>query len=108
ETVRGIIQQIGTPMDLFDRPLNRFIASFVGTINLLDGIASATAGGVTFESPLLGRVDLATNRALAGNAAIAFRPHTLSLAAADSVGATDRIWVDGKVAHREFLGEFVR
>src|SRR6186713_1367940 len=27
---RGTIQQVGTPMDLFDRPVNRFIASFVG------------------------------------------------------------------------------
>jgi iron(III) transport system ATP-binding protein len=105
---RGVIQQVGTPMDLFDRPLNRFIASFVGTINLLEGTASATAHGVTFESPLLGRIDLASDRALSGNAAIAFRPHTLSLAAAASTGTTDRIWVDGKVAHREFLGEFIR
>ena len=105
---RGTIQQVGTPMDLFDRPLNRFIASFVGTINLLEGTVRAMPGGVTFESPLLGRVDLTTDHPIAGNAAIAFRPHTLSLAAADSVGATDRIWIDGQVAHREFLGEFVR
>jgi iron(III) transport system ATP-binding protein len=105
---RGVIQQIGTPMDLFDRPLNRFIASFVGTINLLEGQASATAGGVAFDSPLLGRVNLTSDQALSGNAAVAFRPHTLSLAAANSAGAPDRIWVDGTVAHREFLGEFVR
>ncbi len=104
----GTIQQVGTPMDLFDRPLNRFIASFVGTINLVEGTASTTAGGVSFESPLFGRVDLATDHALSGNAAIAFRPHTLNLAAAGSAGTTDRIWVDGTVAHRAFLGEFVR
>jgi iron(III) transport system ATP-binding protein len=105
---RGTIQQVGTPMDLFDRPLNRFIASFVGTINLLEGTASAAAGGVTFESPLFGRVDLATDHALSGKAAIAFRPHKLNLAPAGSAGTRDRIWVDGTVAHREFLGEFVR
>jgi iron(III) transport system ATP-binding protein len=105
---RGVIQQIGTPMDLFDRPLNRFIASFVGTINLLEGQASATAGGVTFDSPLLGRINLASDKPLSGNAAVAFRPHTLSLAAASSASPTDRIWVDGTIAHREFLGEFVR
>jgi iron(III) transport system ATP-binding protein len=105
---RGTIQQVGTPMDLFDRPVNRFIASFVGTINLLDGTARAAAGGVLFDSPLLGKVELASDHPLTGNASIAFRPHTLSLATADRAGAADRIWVDGTIAQREFLGEFVR
>jgi iron(III) transport system ATP-binding protein len=95
-------------MDLFDRPVNRFIASFVGTINLLDGTARAAAGGVLFDSPLLGKVELASDHPLTGNASIAFRPHTLSLATADRAGAADRIWVDGTIAQREFLGEFVR
>jgi len=105
---RGTIQQVGTPMDLFDRPVNRFIASFVGTINLLHGTARAAAGGVLFDSPLLGKVELASDHPLTGNASIAFRPHTLSLAATDGAGAADRIWVDGTIAQREFLGEFVR
>ena len=105
---RGSIQQVGTPMDLFDRPLNRFIAGFVGTINLLTGSARATPGGVTFDSPLVGSVMLATDRPIAGDAAIAFRPHTLTLAAANSPGTADRIWIDGTISQREFLGEFVR
>src|SRR5436190_9825733 len=54
----GVIQQVGTPMELFDRPANRFIASFVGTINLLSGTAHTTADGTTFESPLVGRFTL--------------------------------------------------
>ena len=105
---RGVIQQVGTPMDLFDRPANRFIASFVGTINLLRGNAEKTAGGVMFDSPLLGKVNLPGSSAVTGDAEIAFRPHTLILAAADSIGAADKIWIDGSVAHREFLGEFIR
>ena len=28
---RGVIQQIGTPMEIYDRPANRFVATFVGT-----------------------------------------------------------------------------
>jgi iron(III) transport system ATP-binding protein len=95
-------------MDLFDQPLNRFIAGFVGTINLLRGTARPDAGGVIFESPLLGTMNLATDRPFAGGAEIAFRPHTLSLAAPDGATPADRIWVSGSVAHREFLGEFVR
>ena len=105
---RGVIQQVGTPMDLFDRPANRFIAGFVGTINLLRGTAEKTAGGVMFDSPIIGKVGLTTDAPLTGAAEIAFRPHTLSLAAHDGPRAEGKIWIKGRVAHREFLGEFIR
>src|SRR5688572_20093462 len=32
---QGVIQQIGTPVELYDRPANRFVAEFVGTVNFL-------------------------------------------------------------------------
>ena len=32
---QGVIQQIGTPVELFDRPANRFVAQFVGSVNFL-------------------------------------------------------------------------
>ena len=33
----GIIQQVGTPLDLYERPANRFVAQFIGspTMNIL-------------------------------------------------------------------------
>ena len=33
----GRIQQVGTPVELYDRPANRFVATFLGTVNLIDG-----------------------------------------------------------------------
>src|SRR3954470_8424917 len=84
---RGVIQQVGTPMDLYDRPANGFIASFVGTINLLRGTAQRTAGGVMFDSPVTGVVGLTSDMQTSGAAEIAFRPHTLSLAAHDAPAA---------------------
>lgn len=37
---RGIVQQIARPMDVYDRPINRFVAGFLGTppMNFLDGV----------------------------------------------------------------------
>ncbi|HEX6004256.1 MAG TPA: ABC transporter ATP-binding protein [Burkholderiales bacterium] len=104
---RGVIQQIGTPMELYDHPANRFIADFVGTINLLPGRVRRAADGVHFESEVLGALKLASG-ASEGQAAIAVRPHALMLvpAAAQVDGA--RVWLEGVVAEREFLGEFVR
>jgi putative spermidine/putrescine transport system ATP-binding protein len=34
---KGKIAQLGTPADVYDRPANRFVASFVGESNFLDG-----------------------------------------------------------------------
>lgn len=34
----GIIQQIGTPIDIYNEPKNAFVADFIGESNILDGI----------------------------------------------------------------------
>lgn len=34
----GVIQQIGTPMDIYNEPQNRFVASFIGESNIIPGI----------------------------------------------------------------------
>jgi glucose/arabinose transport system ATP-binding protein len=34
---RGVIQQIGLPSDVYNRPINLFTASFIGDINLFEG-----------------------------------------------------------------------
>lgn len=35
---KGLIQQIGTPIDIYNEPKNRFVADFIGESNLLDGV----------------------------------------------------------------------
>ena len=34
----GIIQQIGTPIDIYNEPKNAFVADFIGDSNIIDGI----------------------------------------------------------------------
>lgn len=41
---RGRLEQVGTPAELYERPVNPFVASFIGETNLLDGELVATAG----------------------------------------------------------------
>ncbi len=52
----GVIEQVGTPLDLYDRPVNMFVAGFIGspamnllkgTIRLNGGASFVTEGGVT-------------------------------------------------------------
>jgi multiple sugar transport system ATP-binding protein len=49
----GIIEQIGTPLDLYDRPGNLFVAQFIGSpaMNVFDGVLQ-TEGGQTAVSAL--------------------------------------------------------
>lgn len=35
---KGVIQQIGTPVDIYNEPENAFVANFIGESNILDGI----------------------------------------------------------------------
>jgi multiple sugar transport system ATP-binding protein len=48
----GLVEQIGAPLDLYDRPDNLFVAGFIGSpaMNMLNGHIRAN-GGVSFEGP---------------------------------------------------------
>ncbi len=108
---QGVIQQIGTPMQLYDTPVNRFVANFVGTINFIEGDIEHTQSGAMFSSKLLGRISLPKHPPSASlfRATMALRPHTISISAASHpVTTTLPINVTGQILDREFLGEFVR
>jgi multiple sugar transport system ATP-binding protein len=49
----GVIQQVGSPAEVFDQPANLFVADFIGTpsINLLEGEIAAEQGGKIFRGP---------------------------------------------------------
>ena len=45
---RGRIAQLGTAEDLYERPASRFVASFIGESNLLEGRVESSDGGAVF------------------------------------------------------------
>lgn len=49
----GVIQQIGTPIDIYNEPVNAFVADFIGESNIVDGIMKedfvAEFSGNTFK-----------------------------------------------------------
>ena len=49
----GIVQQVGTPLDLYDRPANLFVAGFIGSpaMNFLEGRYRLTPGGAEVVLP---------------------------------------------------------
>jgi putative spermidine/putrescine transport system ATP-binding protein len=46
---KGRLQQLGAPRDVYERPANRFVAEFLGDINLLPLEASGVDGTARFE-----------------------------------------------------------
>jgi ABC-type sugar transport system ATPase subunit len=48
----GIIQQIGTPREVYERPSNLFVATFIGSprINLIEGRIVVNEGRILFKS----------------------------------------------------------
>jgi multiple sugar transport system ATP-binding protein len=46
----GVVQQAGTPLEVYRRPVNRFVAGFLGTppMNFLNGTVERAGGGLEF------------------------------------------------------------
>ena len=65
----GHIEQIGTPLQLFDRPVNQFVAQFIGSpsMNLIEGKFTRSDSGDAVEAlghrwPVSGLVDVEEGR----------------------------------------------
>ncbi len=79
----GQIEQIGTPEDIFLRPVSEFVARFIGGTNILRG---ATFGDTIQSGPLRvqwGRGETGGS----AEAAISIRPHEVELTAKPQQGA---------------------
>ncbi|NMC72641.1 MAG: sn-glycerol-3-phosphate ABC transporter ATP-binding protein UgpC [Myxococcales bacterium] len=50
---QGVLQQVGRPEDLYDRPANTFVAGFIGSpaMNLLDGVLAGEPGAPAIRGP---------------------------------------------------------
>ncbi len=104
---QGIIQQVGTPMELYDRPANLFVANFLGVANVIAGIVSEEGDGLSFRSDD-GAVAVALNTAGRGPRSIVFRPQNLTIQPAGQPAPAGLTELAGKVSHMEFLGSVVR
>jgi multiple sugar transport system ATP-binding protein len=49
----GIVEQMGSPLELYDRPANQFVAGFIGSpaMNFLKGKLKGNNGSASFEGP---------------------------------------------------------
>ncbi|RNF33567.1 ABC transporter ATP-binding protein [Paracoccus methylarcula] len=88
----GNIQQVGTPLELYERPANRFVAQFIGspTMNVLD--VTPAEGGITLRNGTTIGFSPAVPAAIPAVAQLGIRPEHLDIADPDGasmVGVAD-------------------
>jgi iron(III) transport system ATP-binding protein len=97
---QGVIEQIGTPQEIYREPASAFVADFVGKINVLPAVAE---GGGQFR---VGAVSLAVPRPdiAAGTAVkLYLRPEEIEVNATGHVNGNT---LAARIAKVEFLGAF--
>ena len=101
---KGLLQQVGSPRALYDKPCNQFVAEFLGATNILHGEAREKEGVMWFHSDADVGFPLATDK---GKKTVVFRPQNARISSNQS---TDKncIVLSGEVAQAEFLGNITR
>ncbi len=97
----GIADQIGTPFEIYNRPKTRFVANFVGTLNLLEGIVTDAANGHV----QIGDTTADLGRPLSpGKITLAVRPEMIGLGPQPG----RETLLDGTISEVAFLGSVIR
>ena len=102
----GVVQQVGTPEEIYARPANRFVAEFIGTpsMNMIEGELRIEGGRPLFRGPGIS-VALPPPVAAHGlpgagaQATLGVRPEDIRLVAPDAPGA-----IPGRVTVSELAG----
>jgi len=109
---QGEIVQEASPFDIYEAPANRFVASFIGQTNFLDGtIATAASGNGSF----LGAVEtscgsircvLSDGMRAGDSVTVVIRPEDVHVVAAGEVNGDDNM-IEGEVRELQFLGDTI-
>jgi len=100
----GRIEQIGTPAEIYNFPATSFVASFVGTLNLLPAqVVDAAAGRLSVFGQEIRAAQPLTGGQSNGQVSIALRPESMELGEA---GGPNRF--RGPLEDVSFLGSIVR
>jgi len=92
----GRVQQLGTPLDIYERPVNRFVADFIGDTNFLpatvvgadgDFVRCRAAGGIEV------RASAATKPAANATVTLALRPEKIVLTAGNHGTVTQSVYI---------------
>ena len=101
----GRVEQIGTPSEIYNFPSTAFVASFVGTLNLVNaGVVDAAAGRLSIGGQEVRTSKAVTDAGPDGRVTLAVRPEGIELG--DGEAGANRL--RGTLHDINFLGSIVR
>ncbi len=110
---RGCVRQVAPPAQLYEFPANRFVADFIGSVNLFEGIVSAVDGAeMTVQAALLAaplRISQDKGFAPGTRVWVAIRPEKINmtkLGVGPALRLGDDNQVEGIVEEITYLGDF--
>ncbi|MDR0590530.1 MAG: ABC transporter ATP-binding protein [Puniceicoccales bacterium] len=103
---RGRIRQVGTPLELYKRPLNCFIAHFIGETNIIDGTLIRKSMDEAFVRTKIGNfrgmLDSKNQRVFEGGPVkVSIRPESIKL---ESMPVEENC-VEGMIGSATYFGE---
>ncbi|MEN3792377.1 ABC transporter ATP-binding protein [Fulvimarina sp. MAC3] len=99
---RGRADQIATPAEIYNRPATRFVADFVGTLNVFDAVVPEP-GALRFAGKSF-QVSAASGYEAGTTLVAALRPESLALRRREG----DELSITGTVTMTSFLGSVIR
>ena len=97
----GRIEQIDTPVRLYQHPRTRFVAGFIGQTNLLDGVPDGD--GFRFDGFSLAAGRLPGSPPAGQPITLSIRPHGIAISRPPGTGQA--LEIAGQVASRAYLGD---
>ncbi len=107
---KGVIEQIGTPQQVFREPASRFVAEFVGSNNILSGEISEVGDTTVLIETELGSVEIAAQKSknlkVGDHAEIVISADRLNIASSEPTAAESNTF-KCKLISEEFIGTVV-
>ena len=101
----GKAEQVGTPFEIYNRPTTRFVANFVGTLNVLKAtVVDAGRGHVKVGTDTIELERQLTGRKAGDAVSLALRPEAVSLGRTAGRDTS----ISGTISDVHFLGSVIR
>ena len=99
----GEVQQVGDPADIYESPANRFVADFIGKVNLIDGNVTGASGDRVNIQTTHGTMAIPHDGAATGAVAVALRPEKIRIGR-DNLTDGD-VTLKGRIAQWAYYGD---
>jgi ABC-type Fe3+/spermidine/putrescine transport system ATPase subunit len=101
----GRLEQVGTPFDVYTKPATEFVATFLGSANIMDGVVR----GRNFETENISlEIEDDAEFTDGEKAKLVFRPEDVFLRKPENLTQHYQLMTDGTVEEVSFVGAFER